>query len=119
MGTPEKIARNNSIFRDANDQIDAAAEAHRLDRDRPAPFICECSDSRCMKIVRLTLEEYEHVRSDPRRFVHALGHEEEVPGSVTTLEKHDRFVVVEKTGHAGDVAARLGKEPEHGRERSS
>ena len=76
--TADKIARNNSTFRDANNGIELSAIEHRFDRDQLVPFICECSDTRCAKIVRMTLEEYEHVRSNARWFAHAVGHEETV-----------------------------------------
>lgn len=103
----EKIARNNSTFRDANERIEASAIEHRFDRDQPVPFICECSDRRCTEIVSLTLDEYEHVRSNDRWFAHAPGHEESVDGAVATVERHSCFVMVEKIDHAGDVSERL------------
>lgn len=109
METSEKIARNNSVFREANEEIEAAAAAHELGRERLVPFICECSDGRCTKIVRLTLSEYAHVRRDPRWFVHAVGHEVSVEGVVATREQHERYVLVEKIGHAGEVAAQLAQ----------
>lgn len=106
----EKIARNNVIFRGANEEIEAAAAEHGLQDGRPTPFICECSDSRCTKIISLTLAEYGHVRSNPRWFVHAPGHDTTVPGLVEALERNDRYVLVEKVGRAGSVASRLATE---------
>ena len=111
--TAEKLAQNNSTFRDANDEIEGAAIEHQLGRGEPLPFICECSDSRCAQIIRLTLEEYAHVRSNERWFAHAVGHEEAVEGAVETIERHPSFVVVEKINHAGEVAESLaGEAPE-------
>jgi hypothetical protein len=107
----EKIARNNSLFRDANEDIEAAAAEFGIEAGRWTPFICECSDPRCMQIVRVTLAEYRHVRSDPRWFVHAVGHETEVKGVVRPVEEHDRFTIVEKIGEAGSIAAELAAEP--------
>ena len=103
----EKIARNNALFRGANDEIDTAAEDHGLDDGRPVPFICECSDPRCTQIISLTLREYRGVRSNPRWFAHALGHEEAIPGVVRAIERNDRYLLVEKVGHAGEVARQL------------
>jgi hypothetical protein len=108
--TAEKIARNNSLFRDANNDIEAAAAGFGIAPGRWTPFICECSDPQCMQIVRVTLDEYRHVRSDPRWFVHAIGHETEVEGAVRPVEEHDRFVIVEKIGEAGSIAAELAGE---------
>lgn len=106
----EKIARNNSVFREANDQIEAAAADVGLTPDGTSPFICECSDPRCLQIIRLTLEQYRDVRRDPRRFVHAPGHETHVDGVVRPLEHHDGFTIVEKIGEAGSRAAELASE---------
>jgi hypothetical protein len=103
----EKIARNNALFRDANDEIESAATDFGLDDGRIVPFICECSDERCTQIIRLTLAEYRHVRSNRRWFAHAPQHEQAIPGVVRLVEQEDRFVLVEKVGHAGDVAAEL------------
>jgi hypothetical protein len=103
----EKIARNNAVFRDANDEIDAAAADHGLVDGRPVPFICECSDVRCTQIILLTLREYSRVRSNPRWFAHAPGHEESVPGVVQLVDRTERFLLVEKIGRAGRLAGEL------------
>src|SRR3954468_14706361 len=42
--------------------------------ERFIPFICECAEERCSELVRLTLEEYEQVRANPRWFINAPGH---------------------------------------------
>ncbi|HWJ33180.1 MAG TPA: hypothetical protein VNR59_12660 [Gaiellaceae bacterium] len=106
----EKIARNNVTFRDANDDIDAAASDYGFGDGRWVPFICECSDERCMRIIQLSLDEYRRARSNARWFLHAPGHEEVVPGAVRRLEDTPRFVLVEKIGYAGEIAGALGDE---------
>jgi len=106
----EKIARNNAAFREANDGIETAASSYGFWDGRPVPFLCECSDERCMRIVRLTLEEYARVRSNPRWFLHAPGHEESIGGAVETVEISSHFVLVEKVGRAGDVATDLASD---------
>jgi hypothetical protein len=108
--TADKIGRNNSTFRDANEGIETSATEQDFDRDEPIPFICECSDPRCTEIIRVTLEEYAHLRSSPRWFVHAIGHEETVDGAVSTVARNPRFVLVEKINHAGEVAEGLAGE---------
>jgi hypothetical protein len=104
--TQERIARNDAIFRDANERIGAFAAKHEL-RDDALPFICECADMRCHEIVTLALDEYEKVRSNPRWFVNAPGHQVAGRGAVTVVERQSGYVVVEKTGHAGEVAEEL------------
>jgi hypothetical protein len=106
----EKIARNNSSFRVANEGIESSVIEHDLDPGVPIPFICECSDTRCTEIIRVTLEEYARVRANSRWFAHAVGHEEAVDGAVRTVERNQRFVLVEKIEHAGEVADSLAGE---------
>lgn len=106
----EKIARNDAVFRDANDEIAGVAADHGLADGRPVPFVCECSDPRCATVISLTLAEYRRVRSNPRWFAHAVGHEAALPGIVRTVETHDRYALVEKVGRAGEVATRLAEE---------
>lgn len=108
----EKIAKNNAVFREANDDLAAAATGYGVEADSWSPFICECSDPRCVKVVPLTLEEYRHVRSNPRWFLHAPEHETAVDGLVRPVERHEGYTMVEKIGEAGDLAAELASGPE-------
>jgi hypothetical protein len=108
--TAERIARNNAAFRDANGRIEQTAKTYGLEREEPVPFICECSDQRCVEIIGLTLTEYDHVRSNPRWFAHAPNHEEQIDGAVAAVEKHSRYVIVQKINRAGEVAAELATE---------
>ena len=73
--TAERIARNASAFRDANEKIGLKAREYDTAEDQPVPFICECADSSCTAILPLTLGEYEDVRADSRQFLNAVGHE--------------------------------------------
>jgi hypothetical protein len=73
--TEERIARNDSIFRDANEQINAKAKEHGVDEAQAVPFICECADEHCTTIVPLALGEYKDVRADSRQFLTVFGHE--------------------------------------------
>ncbi len=110
----DKVARNNAAFRDANDEIAAVAVEQGLDDGRGVPFICECSDPGCSKVVSLTLAAYRHVRDNPRQFVHAPGHEEKIAGAVKLVEDHTHYVVIEKVGRAGEIVERLARDPMEG-----
>jgi hypothetical protein len=101
----EQVARNDAVFRDANEHI--ADEAARLDAEEPLPFICECADPACQALIRLTRGEYEHVRDDPTRFAVAPGHEAAAGPYAQVVERHEGFWVVEKTGSAAEAAAGL------------
>ena len=97
--TTERRARNEAIFRQANEAI---RRAERL--LRPAlpsvPFICECPDTSCRHLVRMRLEDYEAVRAHPERFVVVPGHED----SATVVERAEGWHVIEKDGREGEVA---------------
>jgi hypothetical protein len=99
----ERSARNESVFREANELIEERVDELVLQGGRPV-FLCECDDIECRAVLRLTREEYEEVRSEPNRFVVAPGHEDE--GSEVVLTT-DRYQVIEKSGRAGSVAERL------------
>lgn len=98
----ERAARNEATFRQINESIkDAAERFHSDDND----FVCECSDIECIALIRVTLEEYERVRTRSDHFAVVAGHEQpEIEGVV---ERTDRFLVVEKTGAGAAIADEL------------
>ena len=95
----ERAAKNEISFREANERL--GAKRAELAAEGRTPFLCECSDPRCTDLVRLTLAEYERVRSNPRWFLVAAGHD---PGASRNAEEHDAYEIVEKTGVAGAIA---------------
>jgi hypothetical protein len=101
--TLERLARNQATFRGANERIVAAAGEIGAGA-QAVPFICECADPGCTQVLPIDLAEYVAVRRHPRRFLHAQGHED---GLGEPLEVHRGYVVVEKTGLAGDIAEEL------------
>ena len=98
----EQVGRNDAIFREANEHIEEAAE--KVGHSGTVPFICECADPSCREIVRLTFEEYEHVRDRSTTFVNAPGHQAVAPHAVNVVERADGYVIVEKIGRAAEVA---------------
>jgi hypothetical protein len=95
------LAKNEAIFRAANDSIDRAAGG----RVRDVPYLCECGEKSCLARVTLTPAEYEAVRLHPARFFVVPGHEDLTAGEVV-VEQHDRFTVVEKQGEARQIVER-------------
>ena len=91
------MRENQEAFRRANDEI--AAAARDLDQDDRSPFLCECADERCTKIVLLTLDEYEDVRSDDGRHVIVPGHD--VAPNERVLEESDRYWITEQRNGDG------------------
>lgn len=101
----ERIARNEAIFREANEEIGETAE--RMGVNVPVPFICECAEPSCTAIIRLRLEEYEEVRGHPRHFLNAPGHEAAARGAAEVVEERGHYSIAEKTGYAGEVVEAL------------
>lgn len=102
--TQVRVAQNQSRFREANENIETAAD--KMGLHGPVPFICECADERCMEIVRLTLHDYEEVRQHPRRFFNAPGHEalSVESGAAVVVDHQPAYVLVEKIELAGQIA---------------
>jgi hypothetical protein len=98
----ERIARNNATFRQANERISAIAAEYQA--DFRLPFVCECADATCREMLRLFPEQYEEIRANSRHFLQAPGHDVADRGSAVIVAERDNYVIVEKTGHAGDVA---------------
>jgi hypothetical protein len=109
--TEERIARNDSTFRDANESIGARAREFGTDEQQVVPFLCECADERCTTIVPLSLAEYEGVRTNSRQFLTAFGHER-FEGLVEIVATNHNHLVVRKSGRAGEIAETLDRRRE-------
>jgi hypothetical protein len=109
----ERIARNDAIFRQANEGIGAKADAEEI--DDPVPFICECADPACRELILMRTDEYREVRQDARWFLNVPGHEASAQGWAQVVRRHDGYIVVEKIGPAGVVAEQLEGHPDPAR----
>jgi hypothetical protein len=96
----QRAARNEALFREVNENI-ARLEERYGSATEPA-FICECSRDSCTEHVPVDEKTYRRVREHPRRFIILPGHIDEALESV--VETHPGYLIVEKTGAAGDVA---------------
>jgi hypothetical protein len=103
MSREERVARNEALFREVNEQI------KQVNEDTPAgseaDFVCECGDPDCTDPVSLTLVEYEEVRRDATHFAVLPGHV--VPDVEVVIARNDRFAVVKKNDpQAARIAVR-------------
>jgi hypothetical protein len=89
----QRIGEIESLFREVNEQIAGAAD--RFDVPS-AEFYCECHDPACGERVEVPLEEYEEVRAEPTRFLHAREHVE--PAFERVVERRRGYAVVQKFG---------------------
>src|SRR5881392_2626469 len=96
-----RAARNEALFREVNENI-ARLEEHSSSELTAPTFICECSSDLCTEHVPVDSETYRRVREHPRRFLVLPAHVDEALESV--VETHSGYLIVEKTGVAGDIA---------------
>jgi hypothetical protein len=90
----ERLAQNEVMFRRVNERIVSDLRARRAGTSPELEIVCECSDRDCLRVLRIEVAEYEWLRLNPRRFAVLPGHE--APAVEDVVERHDRFVVVEK-----------------------
>jgi 23S rRNA-/tRNA-specific pseudouridylate synthase len=97
----ERMATNEASSREINERIEEAYHgeppANRID------IVCECARMTCDAAIDITLDEYRHVRMDPRQFAvvpeHFIGDIDRI------VYENDRFAVVAKReGMPADVA---------------
>lgn len=93
-------ARNQALWREVNERMRALAGA-----PGDMEFLCECADLDCVKTLRLTVAEYERIRTSPVRFSIAFGHD--VPQVEDVVEVNEHHVIVQKRGVAGEISAKL------------
>jgi hypothetical protein len=103
-GSGERRARNEALFREVNERIeeittDLSEDGGHVERIK---FVCECGRDRCTELLEATRDEYEAVRSNPRRFLVLPGHEH--TDTARVVERNSGFCVVEKLEEAGEVA---------------
>jgi hypothetical protein len=91
----ERIARNESMFRDLNETL--GEHVHKPVRlgDEMSGFVCECADPDCEMIVSLDLYRYEEIRRNSQLFLVAPGHE--FLEAERVVERHEGYNVVRKS----------------------
>lgn len=97
----EQAARNEATFRLANERLERKAVELGFG-EASTPYLCECEEPACTKVVELTREEYESVRAHPKRFVMVSGHQESLD---RVIQEKDRFMIIQKSGEEGELVA--------------
>ena len=88
-----RVGLNEAIFRQVNEQIRDLNQDFGTS-DSTMTVICECGYSDCTDRLEVEPREYERVRSDPRLYVIAKGHE--IPAVEHVVEQADGYAVVKK-----------------------
>ena len=97
----ERVGVNEALFREVNERIEDLQE--HLGQARSFDIVCECGDGGCMERFTITNDAYAALRSDVHRFAVVPGHE--LPELERTVERHERYFVVEKTDPEAAKAA--------------
>jgi hypothetical protein len=97
----QRAARNESLFREVNENIARLEERHGATTAEPV-FLCECANAECAERLPVGPDVYTRVREQPRQFMVIPGHEDSRVEEV--VETHRDYLVVAKTGAAGQVA---------------
>ncbi len=95
-----ELADNEAVFREVNEAIERGQWPG--DGETPRAFRCECARRNCAKLVAITPQDYERIRTNSRTFVLLPGHEDAALERI--VERTDDYVVVEKFGDAGREA---------------
>jgi hypothetical protein len=103
----ERLARNESHFREINERIESSNAKHQWVNPPFADWICECAKTDCSVPVQLTVAEYEVVRSEPTHFLVAPNDDHVIGEVERVVQRNERYWVVEKVGVAGEVSDTL------------
>lgn len=91
----ERIALNEALFRDVNENIRKSATDGRHD---DAHFICECGSPGCEERIPLPMDAYRSIRQSELHFFVKPGHE--IPKAEMVVERNEEYLVVEKPPQA-------------------
>jgi hypothetical protein len=87
----ERLARNQTLFRQVNERLLEMADGFR---DGPLDFVCECSLEDCTTTLTVYRDDYEAVRAHSTHFLVSSGHE--LLQVERVVDRRDGFTVVEK-----------------------
>jgi hypothetical protein len=88
-----RVGRNEVVFREVNERLRDLGESFNLVAEH-GEFVCECGNLHCTEHVQMTLQSYEEIRSDPKRFFVINGHE--LLEYEKVVDEREGFLIVEK-----------------------
>jgi hypothetical protein len=94
----ERLARNQSLFREVNERIEYLAEVNErigyVAEGATSEFVCECGNQECIETIELNLKAYERIRSNPTWFLVKPDHD--ISQIERVISRDDGFAVVER-----------------------
>lgn len=109
-----RAAKNQALFREVNERVKEINDGYSLIVPG-GDWICECANDTCVERIKMSVNEYESIRRYGARFFVAPSDEHLWPDvDRVIIDRNDRYWVIEKTGHAGDLAKRSDPRSEQG-----
>ena len=96
----ERIAKNETVFRAANREIEHAGQ-EAGGTGQLIEVLCECGRQGCDGVITMTVADYDGVHSQADRFAVLGGHES--PEIEKVVEERAGYLVVDKFGEAEDI----------------
>ncbi len=94
MDRDQRLRENEERFRRGNHAIEHAA-ARMGGCEELIPFLCECSNGRCLATVSVRGSDYARLRDKPHHYILLPGHE--TPGVDIVIDTLGEYLIVEKT----------------------
>lgn len=99
----ERLAKNQSLFRDLNSRVEELNRAFSF-VSALNDFICECANDACTTHIALSVHEYGEIHANAIRFSVAAADGHFYPDIEDLVEQNERYWVVEKVGRGAEVA---------------
>jgi hypothetical protein len=97
-----RIAKNETVFRAANREIEHADEAAGGGAQQVIEVLCECGREGCSGLIALSIADYDDAHSQADRFVVLPGHQSSDIERI--VEERPGYLVVDKFGEAEEIA---------------
>jgi hypothetical protein len=97
-------ARNETIFRQVNEQIERLQKPFALTDTEPLHIVCECDDLACAERIVVPVDVYDETRADAAQFFVRPGHEDEEVEVV--VDTGGDYLIVRKRPGAPESIAR-------------
>lgn len=90
------------LFREVTERIRDVSQSW-AEASEPVEVLCECGNGECSELLRLTIADYDEIRSAPNRFMLLRGHDS---AELPVIERINGYSIAERRGaEAGNPPA--------------
>ncbi len=93
-GRAERVGRNEALFREVNEQVEALNRTFAVAVEDSFEIVCECAELTCLERLAVPVGTYERIRGDALLFFVKPGHE--VGDVEDVVERAPAYTVVRK-----------------------